>query len=170
MKDYWHSVRFPSVWLVICLLLPFKHSILGCQEGLTRKKCWNCSRSISCQEQKRVAFDLISRVNNPGPRWFPHWANIGFLFRMGIKGIKIEKKRWKFYFHRNWQEKFCWNSSQSISCQEQKRVAIDLISHVNNSDQIPHAGSHIIGRILFFFSTDTKIEQNYNIENFGCDT
>ena len=38
--------------------------------GLTdkKKKCWNCSRSISCQEQKRVAFDLISRVNNPGPR------------------------------------------------------------------------------------------------------
>ena len=32
VKDYWHSVRFPSVWLVICLLLPFKHSILGCQE------------------------------------------------------------------------------------------------------------------------------------------
>ena len=29
VKDYWHSVRIPAVILVIWLLRPFKHSILG---------------------------------------------------------------------------------------------------------------------------------------------
>ena len=80
--------RCNSCHLTALAQAPFKHSILGIKwykskfhlcsklykinDGYLldwrseRKKCWNCSRSISCQEQKRVAFDLISRVNNQG--------------------------------------------------------------------------------------------------------
>ena len=51
VKDYWHSVRIPAVILVIWLLRPFKHSILGCHSLSLFAPLWpfltNCSK-ITC--------------------------------------------------------------------------------------------------------------------------